>query len=75
MSKTRCQVNFLTLAFGRWIWLEEFLWSGAAVVGWDVGQMVLKADLQSLFSSNLDSAVGVLIFSVGVNDRRISEVC
>ena len=37
--------------------------------------MVLKADLQSLFPSNLDSAVGALIFSVGVNDRRISEVC
>ena len=55
--------------------MEEFLWSGAAVAGWDVGQMVLKADLQSLFPSNLDSAVGVLIFDVGVNDRRISEAC
>ena len=80
MSKTRCQVNFLTLAFGssafgRWIWLEDFLWSGAAVTGWDVGQMVLKADLQSLFPSNLDLTVGVLIFSVGANDRRISEAC
>jgi len=42
---------------------------------WDFGQMVLKADLQSLFPSNLDLAVGVLIFSVGVNDRRISEAC
>ena len=27
MSKTRCQVNFLSSAFGRWIWLEDFLWS------------------------------------------------
>ena len=56
-------MNFLTLAFGssafgRWIWLEDFLWPGAAVAGWDVGQMVLKADLQSLFPSNLDLAVG-----------------
>ena len=73
-------MNFLTLAFGssafgRWIWLEDFLWPGAAVAGWDVGQMVLKADLQSLFPSNLDLAVGVLIFSVGANDRRISEAC
>ena len=25
--KTRCQVNFLSSAFGRWIWLEDFLWS------------------------------------------------
>ena len=45
------------------------------VAGWDVGQMVLRQDLQCLFPSNLDLAVGVLIFSVGVNYLRISEAC
>ena len=77
MLKTRCQVNFLSSAFGRWIWLEDFLWSSlrSAVAGWDVGQMVLKPDLQRLFPSNLDLAVGVLVFTVRVNDRRFSEAC
>ena len=30
------------------------------VAGWDVGQMVLRQDLQCLFPSNLDLAVRVL---------------
>ena len=37
--------------------------------------MVLKPDLQRLFPSNLDLAVGVLVFTVRVNDRRFSEAC
>ena len=44
------------------------------LVQWCARQ-VLKADSQSLFPGNLDLAVRVLIFSVGVNDRRISEAC